>query len=601
MGRLTFTLAFAGLRGRRLQAVLTLLVVAAATAALTVALGIGRVADRPFERTFEATRGAHVTATSLGRTADLARLESLPGVTASTGDVPLIFTGFRHEGRRFGLRLLGAGSTLREVARPLVVEGTWPRTGEVLLERSFARFLGYAPGDRIAATGGRLLVVSGIAVYPLGQAYPLSQPGLAFAGRSTLALIQPDASRWGHAIGVRLDDPEAAPILAARVQAELGPAARVGDWTEERADATELARTITVILGIFSTLLLLTVGAVLATLVGGRVTAQVRQVGVLKATGLTPRHVAGLFLIEQVSLAALGCGLGVLSGRLATPLFTSESAALLAASETPPLDAGRTAAAVAVVLGLVAIFTLTPALRAAGRTTADILHGGLSRRAGHSRLGRLTRRLRLPLPVTLGVRGSFARPGRDTLTLLSLSLTVVAVVATLGMEASLDVAVTPPPAPALDGLQPDVPAWDPVDDDAGEGATLRPIVYGLDVLLLFVGLVNLVATLILTTRERIRDLGVLKAVGLTPRQLLGSVLSSQVLLAGLAAIMGIPLGLALFRLGVGLSGSADEFAYPPWWSLPLVATGVVLAVAVLTAPLARRAAALRVVDALRYE
>ena len=37
-----------------------------------------------------------------------------------------------------------------------------------------------------------------------------------------------------------------------------------------------------------------------------------------------------------------------------------------------------------------------------------------------------------------------------------------------------------------------------MNDDAGEDKILRPVVYSLDVLLLFVGLVNLVATLLLT-------------------------------------------------------------------------------------------------------
>ena len=105
-------------------------------------------------------------------------------------------------------------------------------------------------------------------------------------------------------------------------------------------------------------------------------------------------------------------------------------------------------------------------------------------------------------------------------------------------------------------------ARDPVDDDAGEGDILRPVVYSLDALLLFVGLVNLLATLLLTTRERVRDLGLLKAVGLTPDQVTGSLVSEQALVAAVAALAGIPLGLGLFRLGIGLSGGSDEFAYP---------------------------------------
>jgi putative ABC transport system permease protein len=197
------------------------------------------------------------------------------------------------------------------------------------------------------------------------------------------------------------------------------------------------------------------------------------------------------------------------------------------------------------------------------------------------------------------VRGAFARRGRTILTVIALALTVTSAVATLGMEASLGVGTDPGVAPPLPGL--DTPRFDPVNDDAGEDEILRPVVYGLDALLLFVGLVNLLATLLLTTRERVRDLGVLGAVGLTPRQVTGSLVSEQVLVAAIAGLVGLPLGLLLFRAAVGMTGGSDEFAYPSWWSLVLLLPAVVAVVAVLATPIARRAASMRVSDALRYE
>jgi putative ABC transport system permease protein len=601
MARIYLKLAFAGLRRRRLQAALTVLVVATATGALTVALGVGRVADRPFERTFEATNGAHVVArTFQGSTVDLTRLERLPGVVASTGEIPTVFTSFRRDGRAFGLQLLGVASSPPEVSRPLVVEGTWPGPGEALVEQSFARFLHLETGDRIAAgPDGVALRVSGVAVVPKGEAYPSSQPGLAFAAPETLARLRTSVAARGSMLGVRLADANAADGFARSARSLLGPRVLVDSWTEERDEAAAALRPITVILGFYSVFLLLAGGAVLATLVGGRVASQLREVGVLKATGLTPGQVARVFVVEQLALGALGCALGLLAGRLATPLFSSRAASLLNASETPPFDPAHAALVAALVLALVLLFTAVPALAAGRRTTADALRGS-SASGSRSRLGRLADRLGAPLTAALGARSSFARPGRATLTALSLAFSVAAVVATLGMEASLDVATSPPPAPPIaEGV--DTPAWDPVDDDADEGPILRPIVYGLDGLLLLVGLVNLVATLLLTVRERVRDLGLLKAVGLTPTQVSGTVVWAQALLASLAALIGIPLGLALFRLGIELADSADEFAYPAAWTLALLAPAAVAAVVLLTAPLARRAAAIRVADALRYE
>jgi putative ABC transport system permease protein len=599
--RIQIKLAFAGLRRRRLQAVLTVVVVATATAALTVALGVGRVADRPYERTFEATNGAHVVArTFQGSGVDLTRLERLPGVVASTGEIPTAFTAFRQEGRAFGLQLLGVGSTPPDVSRPLVVEGTWPGPGDVLVEQSFARFLELEPGDRIAAgRAGVVLRVSGVAVLPKGEAYPSAQPGLAFARPAVLDRLRASTAARGSTLGLRLADAGAADGFAHRAERLLGPRVLVESWTEERDEAAAALRPITVILGFYSVFLLLTGGAVLATLVGGRVVAQLHDVGLLKATGLTPGQVARVFLVEQLALGVAGCALGILAGRLATPLFASQAASLLNASETPPLDPVHVLVVTGLVLVLVAAFAAGPALAAGRRTTAHALRGAAA--AGtRSRLGPLAEQLGAPLSAALGARSSFARPGRATLTAVSLAFSVAALVATLGMEASLDVAASPPPAPPLaDGVE--TPAWDPVDDDADEGSVLRPIVYGLDGLLLFVGLVNLVATLLLTVRERVRELGLLKAVGLTPWQVAGTVVWSQALLATVAALIGIPLGLALFRLGIGLSGSSDEFAYPAAWTLLVLAPAAVAAVVALTAPLARRAAAIRVTDALRYE
>ena len=611
MTRLLTKLAFAGIGRRRLHSALTVIVVAAAAAALAIALGVSRVAERPFERTFEETRGAHVTATGFTQAArerfgvglaDLSALERLPGVVASTGVRPWTTSAFPHEGKTFGIRLVGvpADESSIEVSRPLVEEGRWPGPGEVLLERSFARFLDLRPGDRLQVGEAPPVTVSGIGVVAVGDAYPQSQPGLAFALEPTLASIAPDRRTWATLVAVRLADPEAAPGFAARAQRLVGRPAYVVDWTDEREGAASTQRTITVILQLFGVLLLLAGGAVLGTLVGARVLAQEREVGVLKTAGLTPRQVTQVFLVEQLGLAVVGCVVGLALGRLATPHFSSRSAALLNASETPPFDLAEAGIVSAVVLGMVAVFTVVPSLRAGRRTTAETLHGGLGGRTGRSRLGRLADRLGLPVPVALGARNSFDRAGRSTLTVLSLALTVTAVVATLGMEASLDIASAPPPAPPAAADLP-TPAWDPVDDDAGEEALLRPVVYSLDAVLLFVGLVNLVATVLLVVRERVRDMGLLKAVGLTPRQVGRSVLSSQAILGALAALAGIPLGLGLFRLAVGLTGGSDEFAYPAWWWLVLVPPAIVVAVLALTYPIARRAAGIGVADALRYE
>ena len=593
-------LAFAGARRRRLQTALTLLVVAAAAGALTIALGVGRVADRPFERTFEATNSPHVTAATFEAGIDLTPLHELPGVVESSGQRPTVFTAFRHDGKLFGLRLVGSSGNA-DVPRLLLDEGSAPGPGEVVLERSFARFMGLEPGDRSRGPPcGPPSVSRGSR--SCRRAKPIPSPSRESASRSpgrwraSSPIGRPGARCSASALPIRSRARGSWPAPC-RCSAR-GWSSTTGN--PSRPTRTPTAKTVQIIISLFSVMLLLAGGAVLATLIGGRVLAQLRELGVLKAAGLTPGQVARVVLLEQLALALLGAMLGIALGTLATPLFVSESASLLNASETPSITVGSVALVLGITLLAVTVFTFVPAWRAGRRTTASLL-AETTITAGHrSRLGRLADRLGLGVPATLGIRSSFARPGRSAVTTLSLALTVAAVVATLGMEASLRVATDPPPSPTL-AADVQTPAWDPVDDDAGEGSRLRPIVYGLDGILLFVGLVNLVATVLLSVRERVRDLGLLKAVGLTPRQLTSSYLTSQAVLGVLAALIGIPLGLALFRLGIQLDGSTDEFAYPWWWSLALLAPAAVATIVLLSAPLARRAAEIRVTDALRYE
>lgn len=593
MGRVFLTLVTAGLRRRRLEAGLTVVVVAVTASALTVALGVGRVADRPWERTFEATRGAHVTAVSIDAGVDLASLERRPGVVGSTGVRPVAISSFRHDGATYGLRLIGADGD-STVARPVVQAGSWVEPGGVVLERSFAQFLGLKVGDRLETPGGALRV-AGIAVVSQGEGYPASQPGIAFALEETIAVAAPDRARWGSVLGLRLADPAASPAFVA---AARGPGYLLEEWQRERADAVEASRTAQVILSIFAALLLLAGGAVLATLVGGRVLAQVRPIGLLKAAGLTPAQVVRLVLFEQLGLALVGCILGIAAGIGATPLFVAGPASLLNASETPPVDPLSVVLVVAAVVAAVAAFTVAPASRIARRSVGSLLAGPGAAARHRSRLARVAERLGLSVPVELGARSSLARPGRSALTALSLGLSVGAVVCTLAMEASLDVVTQPPPAPpAAAGL----PSFDPVDDDAAEGARLRPIVYSLDLVLLFVGLANLLATILLSLRERSRNLGLLKAAGLTPGQVVTTFLASQATVAVAAALAGIPLGLVIFRGAIELTDSTDEFAYPSALWLALLAPGAVLAVLAVAAPLARRASTQSVTDALRYE
>ena len=142
------------------------------------------------------------------------------------------------------------------------------------------------------------------------------------------------------------------------------------------------------------------------------------------------------------------------------------------------------------------------------------------------------------------------------------------------------------------------------DEVREERADMLPILFGTSLLLVAVALVNLLATLLLVTRERARDFAIFKAVGLTPRGVLAVVNSGGAVLGLIALAIGIPLGLLVFRSVMALlspSEGTDIVGVPGPLALTLVVP-VVLAVTALASSLpARNAARASAAGVLRAE
>jgi putative ABC transport system permease protein len=131
---------------------------------------------------------------------------------------------------------------------------------------------------------------------------------------------------------------------------------------------------------------------------------------------------------------------------------------------------------------------------------------------------------------------------------------------------------------------------------------LPALVYTLDVVLLLITATTLVAVALLSVRERIRDYGVLKTIGFTPRQIASSLVGAHAALALIAALLSIPAGIALYVTVYGIAGgSGDDLVIAPWWWLALVPIGTVLMVIVATSLPARLATRIPTAGALRYE
>jgi putative ABC transport system permease protein len=127
------------------------------------------------------------------------------------------------------------------------------------------------------------------------------------------------------------------------------------------------------------------------------------------------------------------------------------------------------------------------------------------------------------------------------------------------------------------------------------------IFYVLLALSIIVSLFGMVNALALSVFERTRELGMLRAIGLTRRQTRRMIRYESVIIALIGAALGLPLGMLLAAVITKALDSMDVT-----FSAPIVAIVVFAIVATLAGMLAailpaRRASRLNVLKALQYE
>jgi putative ABC transport system permease protein len=129
--------------------------------------------------------------------------------------------------------------------------------------------------------------------------------------------------------------------------------------------------------------------------------------------------------------------------------------------------------------------------------------------------------------------------------------------------------------------------------------SLLNVLYVLLALSVLVSLFGIVNTLVLTVFERTRELGMLRAIGLTRGQVKRMIRQESVMTALIGAVIGIVLGLVLASL---LAARLDEitFTVPTGQLVIFAVVSVVVGIFAAIWP-ARRAAKLNPLEALQYE
>ena len=136
------------------------------------------------------------------------------------------------------------------------------------------------------------------------------------------------------------------------------------------------------------------------------------------------------------------------------------------------------------------------------------------------------------------------------------------------------------------------------DQEIQQFLSLLYVLLALSVVVSIFGIVN---TLVLSIYERTRELGMLRAVGMTRRQVRRMVRHESVITALIGAALGLPLGVFLAALMTRALDQFDvQFVVPTGQLIVLAVVAIVVGVLAAILP-ARRAARLNVLQALQYE
>ena len=137
------------------------------------------------------------------------------------------------------------------------------------------------------------------------------------------------------------------------------------------------------------------------------------------------------------------------------------------------------------------------------------------------------------------------------------------------------------------------------DNQASGLSSILTILYVLLALSVVVSLFGIVNTLVLTVYERTREIGMLRAIGMTRRQVRAMIRYESVITALIGAVVGIALGIVLSVLLIARVDMIDVH----WPIASLIVFAIVALIAGLVAAIlpARRASRLNVLEALHYE
>jgi ABC-type antimicrobial peptide transport system permease subunit len=594
MGRilLIWRLVIRSIRQRPVEALLSVVAIAGATTTLALGLSLHGVTSHPYDTTRAETAGPDIVAQAGAATAPLpppnhkghwpsvnskkglAALESLThaaGVVDHSGPYPMTFPLMHFNGQTVLAIAEGRQMGRATVDQPDVTSGTWVRSGGVVVERSFAEELRLTVGDHVTLNAHSFRVV-GLAVtaalppYPLAAGYTAFDRGVNNVASQDTGLVwvtEPAARSLAtpkipatYVLDLKLADP---------ADAETFENARLNDgqldlmtWLDIRRAEGQLTLPLQRALLIGSWLLGLLAIASLAVVVGSRIAAQTRRVGLLKAVGGTPRLVAWVLFVEYMALAVLAAGTGLVAAWLLAPFLTRPGAGLVGTAGAPSLTPSTVGWVLVLALAVATAAALVPSLRAARTSTTAALADAAHQPKRRPLL--IAFAARLPVPLLLGLRLAARRPRRMVLTTFSVAVTLATIVALLSVHAHQSSGAQP-----SFGIYSRLPNPRVQKDD--EVLLVLTIVLGV------LASINALVITWATSVDSRRQLATARALGASPFEVSAGLSTALLLPALPGAIAGLPLGLLLMN---AVSDGSTTTTPPALWLLGAVAGSLVV-------------------------
>jgi putative ABC transport system permease protein len=189
----------------------------------------------------------------------------------------------------------------------------------ILLGRGVANLLELEAGDRVVVQTRTSMGAINALDVPIAGVVSVGNPAIDWIGVFVPRALTQDLIRNGERIShlaVRLPRRELADAFAPRLREQAGEVASVVSWRDETRDLLALQQVRQRALDFLVVILLLMSAATIANTILMAAYERVREIGTMRAMGMTGRAVLTLFVIEGALIGLAGGGVGALLGGL---------------------------------------------------------------------------------------------------------------------------------------------------------------------------------------------------------------------------------------------------------------------------------------------